>query len=335
MSATLPARPSSGVRVAISGCLLGHPVRFDGGNKRAALSDELAFHERSGGLFEYVPLCPEVAIGLGVPRPPIQLVVVTPQRRSADDVVAPHDIRVRGVYDPSLDPTDALRGYAAERAAAELLDVSGYIFMQGSPSCGTRQVDLHDGQGRHAGFARGLYAAEVITRLTLLPAEDADCLQDVEARDNFILRVLTLAHWQALQRQGLSAASLIAFHSRYKYLLMAHSQRAYRAAGRLLADLRADLADIAAAYIRLLMTALATPATRGGHVNALQHLQGYLSDQAKREKQALAATIDAYRQGSIPLDVPVGQLRDLFEQFPDEYVMAQVYFDCVSRLTRI
>jgi uncharacterized protein YbgA (DUF1722 family) len=130
-----------------------------------------------------------------------------------------------------------------------------------------------------------------------------------------------------LKKQGLTAGRLIAFHSDHKYLIMAHNQAAYRRIGKLLADAgKADIDALAEEYQRELMTALAKPAKRQQQVNVLQHLLGYLSKQLDGEDKAeMVEIIEQYRQGIVPLIVPITLLKHHFRRHPHEYIERQVY----------
>ncbi len=306
----IPPRPNAPLPVGISQCLTGEEVRYDGSGARSSMP-----HEALSGLFTYRTFCPEVGIGMSVPREPIRLV------GTADDY------RVVGVKTPAIDKTDELVAYG-EAQVAKMTDLAGYIFMHNSPSCGLMRVKVYPGPDAPASRqGMGIYARTVTRALPNLPVEDAGRLFDVVLRENFVTRAFTYAHWQRLQPE-LDAARLIAFHSRYKYLLMAHSMPAYQSAGRLLSDLRGDLQTKADDYIGLLMSGLKQVATRKGHANVLSHLQGYLKkhlDSASR--QELDQLISAYRIGEQPLLAPLALLKHHFRQFPDEYVLNQSYFE--------
>jgi uncharacterized protein YbgA (DUF1722 family)/uncharacterized protein YbbK (DUF523 family) len=278
---------------------MGDPVRYDGGHKRSSLC-----HELIKDFFALEGICPEVGIGMGVPRKPIEL------------VGDPKHPRAVGADDPNIDVTDALVAFARS-THARLADVSGYIFIERSPSCG-----LYSAKGR------GIYAAEITRLEPNLPVEESGRLEDDALRECFVTRVFAYAHWQRLRAVGLTAQRLIAFHSRYKYLLMAHGAVAYREAGRLLADLSSDVEDVATRYIALLMQALAKPATPGGHANVLQHLSGYFKTQLDAaSRQELDRHVQAYRRGELPLVVPLTLLKHHLRAHPDAYVAAQVYLE--------
>jgi uncharacterized protein YbgA (DUF1722 family)/uncharacterized protein YbbK (DUF523 family) len=311
VEALLPPRPTPPLTVAVSDCLTGSEVRFDGAHKRSSLC-----HDKLDGLFVWRGICPEVGIGMGVPRDPIRLV---------GDPAAP---RARGVKDPRVDVTARLQAYA-ERVLPSLADVSGYVFIKSSPTCGLFRVKVYSRDGvAPTSSGRGIFAAAIVAARPELPVEESGRLEDAVLRENFVTRTFAFAHWQRCAAAGITAARLIAFHSAYKYLLMAHSVTRYREAGRLLADLSDDLPGRAAAYIRLLMAGLARAATRGGHANVLQHLQGYVKDSLDGvTRRELAQSIDGYRRGELPLLAPLTLLRHHLRRFPDAYALEQIYLE--------
>ena len=299
------------VRLGVSACLLGAKVRFDGGHKRNRfLIEELGSH------FEFVPFCPEVAIGMGTPRPSIRLV---------GDVEAP---RALGSRDDGLDVTDALQAYSANRAQ-RLEGLSGFIFKKDSPSCGMARVKVYSEKGMPQRDGVGIFARAVQEANPLLPVEEEGRLNDSTLRENFVSRVFVYARWQALRQQGLSKKGLLDFHTRHKLLLMAHSPLAYRELGRLLAQLDNTRLDaLAGRYIEQLMQVLKVPASRKHHVNVLQHVMGYLRKHVPAENRAdLVDVINDYRRGMLPLVVPVTLLQHHFRSNPHPWVSQQVYMN--------
>ncbi len=306
----LPPRPEPPLQIGISQCLLGEEVRYDGSGARSSFP-----HAALAGLFEYRSFCPEVGIGMTVPRDPIRLVGTE------------QDYRVVGVKDPTIDKTDELRAYASEQVK-QFTDFAGYIFMHNSPSCGLMRVKIYPSRNAPAKRqGRGIYAAEVTRQLPNLPVEDGGRLFDVVLRENFVTRTFAYAHWLRVN-EDLTPGRLVAFHSRYKYLLMAHSQVAYQETGRLLSNLKSDFAQKAQTYIGLLMQGLAQPCSRKGHANVLSHLQGYLKKRIDSEsRQELGGLIEAYRLGEVPLLAPITLLKHHFRRYPDEYVLQQSYLE--------
>ncbi len=305
------SEPAPRLRLGVSACLLGQPVRYDGGHKRDGfVADLLAEH------FELLPLCPEVAIGLGVPRRPIRLVQTAA------------GLRVRGVHDPALDVTDALDGEAA-RVSRDLPDLCGYVLKKNSPSCGMARVKTYTEAGMPNGRASGAYAAGLMARQALLPVEEEGRLNDPPLRENFIERVFAYARWQALTASEVTGAALVDFHSRHKYQLLAHNQAAYRRLGPLVARAgRRPAPQLLQEYGREFMGALARPAGVGNHLNVLQHLSGHLKDVLDDgDKTELQAAIDAYHARRAPLLVPVTLLRHHLRRNPHPWVAQQTYLN--------
>ncbi|MBD7978897.1 YbgA family protein [Serpens gallinarum] len=297
------------LKIGISACLLGKPVRFNGGHKESRLCSEiLARH------FEYVPVCPEVGIGLGTPREAIRLV---------GDPASP---RARGSVHRERDVSEALTAFG-QRTAAQLDDICGYILMQKSPSCGMERVKVYQDNGNPVpGGGRGLFAAALMQTRPDLPVEEDGRLNDPVLRENFITRVFAYAEWQRLLREGLSRRALYTFHARYKYQLMATSRTQYQALGRQLANNREPLDVFAPRYFSQLMAALKHTASRGTHTNVLQHLSGYLKHALSHDdKQELRQVIDQYRLGIVPLVVPLTLLKHHLRRHPDDYLAGQAY----------
>ena len=299
------------IRLGVSACLLGAKVRFDGGHKRNRfLIEELGTH------FDCVPFCPEVAIGLGTPRPSIRLV---------GDVQAPRAVSSKG---DGLDVTDALRVYSA-RTARRLDGLCGFVFKKDSPSCGMQRVKVYGDSGMAQRDGTGIFAHAVQQANPLLPVEEEGRLNDPVLRENFVSRVFVYARWQALRQQGLSKKGLLDFHASHKLLLMAHSPAAYKELGGLLARLaNAGLEALADRYIERVMQVLQERASRKRHVNVLQHLLGYLRKHLDAINRAdLVDVIDDYRRGLVPLVVPITLLQHHFRHYPHPYINAQVYMN--------
>ncbi len=295
--------------IAISSCLLGHAVRYDGGHRHNAYITETL-----GQYFEFIPFCPEVAIGLGVPRPMIQLV----RRGEA--------MRVLGVHDQTQDVTDALQQYAHE-VVGQLQSVSGYIFKKGSPSCGMEGVTVYTDVGLPLQLASGRYAGTIMARLPDLPVEEEGRLMDPDLRENFLERVLFYAQWQQLNRDGLTVPALFDFHARHKFIALAHDEPGYRDLGRLVAGVcKSDLVETAAQYLRVFMHTLCKPASRDRHANVLMHLMGFFKEQlSKNEKVKLLESIEDYQHGVIPLSAPVLLIKQCAQHFSVEYIRQQFY----------
>jgi uncharacterized protein YbgA (DUF1722 family)/uncharacterized protein YbbK (DUF523 family) len=300
--------PSPRLRLGVSSCLLGERVRYDGDHKLDRfVTGTLGKH------FEFVPVCPEVAIGLGVPRPPLRLV---------GDPAAP---RAVGTADPTLDITAKLAAYG-RRQARRLDGISGYILKSRSPSCGMERVQVY-GHGGHARPGRGVYAAVLMERQPLLPVEEEGRLGDPALRDNFLERVFACRRWQEFVAAGVTARGLVDFHGTHKLALLAHGDRPYRELDRLVARAgRRDARRVSADYIRLFMAALKHRATRTRHAHVLRQALGHLKQQLDTaDKTELLDLIDAYRRGTLPLAAPVTLLRHHCRRDPNAWIGTQVY----------
>jgi len=294
------------IPIGISSCLLGQEVRFDGGHKHDSYITGTL-----GQYFEFHPFCPEVAIGLGVPRPILHLVKVDGK------------IRCVGVKDPERDVTERLRDYA-DQLKDRYAELCGYILKKGSPSCGMERVKVYTGaQPRPEGV--GIFAEEMMRLNPLLPVEEEGRLGDPGLRENFIQRVYVYYRWKRLLAEGVSAPSLTRFHARHKLIIMSHGD--YRELGQMLADLsQENLAEVAERYIARLMTMLKHVPTRSQHVNVLQHIQGYLKKELNTDDKAeMVEVIERYRRGEIPLIVPLTLLKHHFRKAPDLYIEESYY----------
>jgi len=282
------------IKLAVSACLVGERVRYDGGHKRHAfLGDILAAHA------DYLPICPEAGIGMGVPRPPIHLVGERQQ---------PHAL---GLQDPTRDVTAQLQQFGA-RTLGSLDGLSGYIFKKNSPSCGLRQVKVFARPGRYPQRnGTGIFARVIRESLPLLPVEEEDALDNPQRRDNFLCRVYVYRRWQDLQARGLCSAGLGAFHAVHESLVMAHSRAAFGRLEKLLSTAtEPTLAETAAQYIQALMTTLARPARRSQHCTVLAQLAGELKPLlTPRQSALLAGTLAAYLAGNLALTEAIDTLR--------------------------
>ena len=299
--------------LGISSCLLGNEVRFDGGHKHSRyVTKQLGEH------FDYRAYCPEVSIGLGIPRPPIRLM-----KRG-------EDTRAVKVADNSVDYTDAL-AEVGRKAISELSDFSGFILKKDSPSCGMERVKVYP-QKPEAAPSRngsGVFARTIMGADPNLPVEEEGRLMDSILRENFIVRVFTRFRWLNLKANGLSPAGLIDFHSCHKFLLQSHHETTYRELGRLVADAgKGNIEQLAEEYIKLAMQALRHQSTRGTHSNVLLHLMGFLkTDLTRGDKQDLLSLIDDYRTGLVPLIVPITLLNYFLRRHPSPYIQQQVYLE--------
>ncbi|MCK7543712.1 DUF523 and DUF1722 domain-containing protein [Marinobacter bryozoorum] len=300
----------SKIPVGISTCLLGKEVRHDGGHKHSRYCTEVLSR-----YFEFRSLCPELEAGLGVPRPAIHL-------RESDGGLRLVEVK------KGTDHTAEMEGFI-DQVIGSLADLRGYILMAKSPSCGMERIRVHNSDGNvvHRD-GRGMFAEALIRTYPLMPVEEEGRLNDDQLRENFIERVFAYDDWmQNVAGERLTPQALIEFHTRHKFQLLAHSEQIYRQLGPMLGDLKSEpLADIADRYIHRFMEAMTKRVSRGSHVNAMQHLMGYLRDSmGDADRKVLMEQVEAYHRGEVPLIVPMTLLRMAQRREPIGYLDQQHY----------
>ena len=300
------------LRLGISRCLLGDEVRFDGGHKRDNfLTDVL------GAYVEWVPVCPEVEAGLGTPREAMRLV---------GDPAHPRLLTIKS----GRDHTRALEKMTAGRLA-ELgnLDLSGYVFKRGSPSCGVERVRVYTEHAMPSHSGVGLFARAFIEQFPLIPVEEEGRLCDAPLRENFIERVFCYRRYQDLLQNGVTRQAVVRFHTIHKYLLLAHSAQHYQTLGRLVGQAEHHRPkELVLKYGELFMKALAVKATVRKHVNVLQHILGYFKTQlGPSQKTELLGVISDYHHGLTPLIVPLTLIKHYVHLFDVGYIRDQVYLN--------
>jgi uncharacterized protein YbgA (DUF1722 family)/uncharacterized protein YbbK (DUF523 family) len=305
-------RDEAPIRVGISACLLGEAVRYDGGHKRDRyLTDVL------GRYFDWVPVCPEVEVGMPTPRPAIRLV----REGGGARLVEPN---------AGTDHTRAMQAYARKRVRALApLDLCGYVLKAGSPSCGMERVKVWSADGMPEKSGTGLYAAELLRRFATLPVEEEGRLNDARLRENWIERVFAYRRLRTLFAGRPSRGRLVAFHTAHKLQLLAHSETHYRALGRLVADAKGiPPAELRERYEAGFMGGLAKLATPRRHANVLQHALGHLRGRVEPAvSREILALVEDYARGLVPLVVPTTMLRHYVKRAEIEYLAGQIYLD--------
>jgi uncharacterized protein YbgA (DUF1722 family)/uncharacterized protein YbbK (DUF523 family) len=300
------------IRVGISACLLGQEVRFDGGHKRDRyITDTL------GQFFEWVPVCPEVEMGLSTPRETLRLV---------GDPDAPRLVFAKTGEDQTL----GMQTWADTRLdALAKADLSGYLLKSDSPSCGMERVRVYRPSGIPNKDGVGIFARALMDRLPLLPVEEEGRLHDLPLRENFVERVFCYRRWRDLVAGGLKRGKLVSFHAAHKLLLLAHSPKHHIELGRLVANAKAlSPKELEARYGAVFMAALKVKATAKKHTNVMHHILGYLKrDVDARDKAELLAVIADYHRGLVPLIVPLTLLKHHLARVENPYLRDQIYLN--------
>lgn len=278
------------IRIGVSACLLGQPVRFDGGHKHDRyLTNTL------GEYLDFVPVCPEVESGFPIPRETLRLV---------GDPQNPRLVTSR----TNVDHTDRMLGWAEKRVRElEAENLCGFIFKSDSPSSGLMRVKVYNPKGMAEKKGVGLFARVFTRHFPLLPVEEEGRLNDPVLRETFIEQIFTLKRWRETLALGRNMKNLVDFHTRHKLLMLSHSPANTKLMGKLVADgSQMPIQTVYAQYESILIETLRMESTIKKSLNVLEHVLGYFKHQlGSDEKQEMLEIFDRYRNAFVSLIVPV------------------------------
>jgi uncharacterized protein YbgA (DUF1722 family)/uncharacterized protein YbbK (DUF523 family) len=295
--------------IVVSKCLGFAACRWNG----AVIPDR--FLERLKEHAELVPVCPEMEIGLGVPRDPIRIVVEDGEER----LLQPNTGR---------DVTAEMNRFSREYVGA-LEEVDGFILKDRSPSCGTKGVKAYTSTGELADKSKraGFFARKVRERHPRIPIETEGRMMNYTLREHFLVQVYTLARFRLL-RTSPAMKDLVQFHANHKLLLMAYDQERLRRMGRIVANHEKAATEIVfRMYEDSLYDALQRIPRYTTHINVLLHALGYFSKQlSAREKRFFLDTLEEYHTQRLPFSVPVSLIRSYIVRYEEPYLSKQFYF---------
>ena len=299
-------------KVGVSDCLLGKNVRFDGGHKKCEFVQAVC-----ADMFDLYPVCPEVELGLGTPRPAIQLRAF------------PQGIRLVRSRQTTIDITDEMDRFSQARVKS-MDELDGFIFKKDSPSCGMERVPVYsDKTGMRERSGRGRFAEAFISLYPDVPVEDEGRLNDIKIRENFLERVYAHLRWRKIDENASPIRAFRDYHKNYKLVLMAKDTEAYRALGRMASSVnQSNMNEVRKAYMALFMKTMAKQATPGQHINVLMHISGYLKKKINSsDKHELSGWFEAYRQEKINRVTLFVLMKHHFKNYPNEYIKQQYYFE--------
>ncbi len=300
-------------KVAVSACLVGQNVRFNGGHcQDRFLIDSLHKY------VELVPLCPEVAIGLGVPRPTLRLV------EDGED----NERLVPSKGDG--DHTEALDQYArTTQADLRSQGILGIILKSKSPSCGMERVKVYTTKGMPVRSSAGRFAKIVRTDWPEIICEEEGRLNDSLLRHSFLTRIFGSHRLKSLFDSKWTPGEMVAFHSREKLLLLAHEPKTYRSLGKLVARIKEiPREDFEEQYRREFLGALSVRPKRNHHLNVLQHAAGYFRKRAEDKRyKDLTETIQAFAEGERTFLESRSLLKHYIHCFDETYLENQTYLE--------
>lgn len=297
-------------RVVISKCLEFDACRYNGQVIPYDLVAELS------PFVEWVPVCPEVEIGLGVPRDPIRIIDSNGEAR----LVQPSTDR---------DLTEGMLGFT-DSFLAGVRDVDGFVLKSRSPSCGIRDVKAYTPAGHSSpeGKTRGMFGGAVVDRFPNAAIEDEGRLRNYVIREHFLTKLFARARFRRVAASG-SIRDLVDFHAQNKLLMMAYNQARMRELGRLVATHKEiPRADLFEAYGAGLGMVMARAPRYTSNINAMMHVAGYFSKQLNRKEKAFfGRELARYRERRVPLSTLLGVLRSWVVRFDNPYLSAQSFFE--------
>jgi len=265
----------------------------------------------------FIPVCPEIEIGLGVPRDPIRII-------QQDDSLKLMQSST------GKDVTSSMTNFA-ENFLDSLEDVDGFILKYKSPSCGTKHTpylaSIEKGAGK-LGMGPGLFGKVVMERFPNLPIENEGRLKNFRIREHFLTKLYTIARFREVKNSE-KMRSLIDFQANNKFLFMAYNQVEMREMGRIVANQeKQPFSTLIKKYESHLLKLLAYPPKFTSHINVLMHMLGYFSDElTKEEKAYFLDELEKYRAGWIPLFVMRSLLKSWIVRFNQPYLKTQIYFE--------
>jgi uncharacterized protein YbgA (DUF1722 family)/uncharacterized protein YbbK (DUF523 family) len=298
-------------RLAVSACLNQKPVRYNA----QTVKDEFVL--RLLPYCEVIDVCPEVEIGLGVPRDRVIVYLL-------DDGF--------GLSQPStgLELTERIKSFS-ESFLGSLPEVDGFILKSKSPSCGVSNTSVYkdrEGKQFHS-KGKGLFAIKVLEKHPMVPVEDEGRLKNPELKEHFLVKIFAIADIRESLGKVRRVKELMDFHQRYKYLLMAHSQVKLKEMGRLVASTKEEnLKESLEKYRLLFLQALKRKPSIGQHANTIFHIFGHLSSRLKeRERAHFYKLVEGYKGGKVEHRTLIELLKSLAYRFDVDYLLNQAYLE--------
>ncbi|NYT07493.1 MAG: DUF1722 domain-containing protein [Methanomicrobiales archaeon] len=296
-------------RIVVSKCIEFAYCRYNGD----MISSDLV--ARLKEYVDFIPVCPEVEIGLGIPRPTLRIV----RMGDTDHLVQPETDR-----DVSGEMTTFAR-----RFLESLPEIDGFILKNKSPTSGLRDANVYPSAGKSApiGHGPGFFGRMVLERYPLLPIEDEGRLRNVRIRDHFLTRIFTRADFREAKTRG-KVRDLVRFHTENKYLLHAHNQRMLREMGIIVANQEGLPAGVLFdRYEALLGPALARPPSYRTNIDVLLHAMGHFRDRiSPGERDFFLRSLERYRDGRASVCAPKNIVALWIERYDEEGLRNQTFF---------
>lgn len=296
-------------RIVISKCIEFEFCRYNGQIIRSDIVSKMKPY------VEFLPICPEVEIELGIPRDPIRII----EKQSKKYLVQPNTGR---------DISGDMKRFT-ERFLSNQKDIDGFLLKSQSPSCGTRDVKIYPAVTQSAAVRReaGFFGEYVLRFFPFLAIEDEMRLQNPIIREHYFTKIFTFSRFRRIKQVGL-LQPLLGFHTENKFLLMGYSQKELRNLGNILANQnKQPLPAVFSEYEQHLHNAFSKAPRNTSQINVLNHVFGYVSQDLKEnEKQFYARLLQKFRGGQIPLSVLINLVRSWAIRFDQSYLLPQTFF---------
>ena len=293
-------------RIVVSKCLGFANCRYNGD----VIKDK--FVEDLSPFVEYITVCPEVEIGLGVPRKPIRLI-------REDDKLELYQPETEEIF------TGDMKRYA-EKTLESLEDIDGFILKGRSPSCGIKDVKVYNGRGKVPVIDKdtGLFGGAVLEKFPHLAIEEEGRLTNLKIREHFLTKLYTMKAFKKIQKEG-KMKDLVKFHADNKYLYIAYDQNQSRALGRIVANHeKLKFQQVVKNYKDVLRLIFENPPKYTNYINSLIHIFGYFSQELNAsEKTFILDSFEKYKENRVHLSVPVNLLKTYVLRFQDENLVDQ------------
>ena len=296
-------------RVVISKCIEHSACRYNG----ELIPNE--FVKRLSKHVEFITVCPEVEIGLGIPRDPVRII----KKKNGLKLIQPST---------SKDLTKKIDNFS-KNYSNNLDNVDGFILKSRSPSCGVGDAKVYfdNDSGSTQGKTNGFFTNHIVNQFNGFPIEHEARLSNFRIRENFLTKIFMFSSFRNISKNP-KIQKLIEFHSRNKLLLMSHSQKHLRILGRITANQEdTEIKDLYKNYFDNLKQALARLPRIGTNINVLQHAFGYFTENlTKKERLYFLELTDSYKNQKIPLSALITVIRSWIIKYDIEYLLNQTYF---------
>lgn len=297
------------MNIAISSCLLGNTVRFDGGHKRDRFITDLLSNYAA-----FVPFCPE-DLAFGTPRPSIRLVK--------------HDEGLRILSNKTGEDLTCTLDAQNHHELSRLNDapLTGIIFKAKSPSCGFGSAKVYLPNGHGEGKTDGLFVLTCKAAFPHLPMEEEARLLDPWLRENFIMHLFAYERFREFCAKNPAMGDLVQFHTVNKFLLHSKSETLYRTLGNVVANREKNpFPEVLHAYGTLYKEAIACKSSVKKTRNVLEHMVGFFKKVLEKgEKELLHLMLEEYAAKITPLITPISAIALLAKRYKVAYLLEQTF----------